>query len=107
VVPATEVEGVEEILAETESAKAGDSEKPSQTTEGEEEPSLEELFSLRPEVLESAASTEEEGEEEGKDKKKGKKKSKHVEVTYDPDRDLTIATKKHKRGDGGGWDWES
>ena len=106
-VPATDIEGVEEILAGTETEKTGEVDKPSETTEGEEEPSLEELFSLRPEVLESAVSTEEEGEEEGKDKKKGKKKSKHVEVTYDPDRDLTIATKKHKRGDGGGWDWES
>ena len=106
-VPATEGEGVEEILVDTESAIAGETEKPSGITEGEEEPSLEELFSLRPEVLENVATTEEEGDEEGKDKKKGKKKSKHVEVTYDPDRDLTIATKKHKRGDGGGWDWES
>jgi len=38
--------------------------------------------------------------------KKGKKKSKHVEVVYDPDRDLTVVTKKHKRGDEG-WDWDN
>jgi len=77
-------------------------EQPAQETEPE--PSLEELFTLRPEVLDNVATDEE--DEEGKDKKKGKKKSKHVEVTYDPDRDLTIARKKHKRDDGG-WDWES
>ncbi|MHC1740723.1 MAG: transcription termination factor NusA [Anaerolineaceae bacterium] len=71
----------------------------------EAEPSLEEIFSLRPEVLENVASDED--EEDGKDDKKKKKKSKHVEVVYDPDRDLTVVTKKHKRGDDGGWDWEN
>jgi transcription termination/antitermination protein NusA len=81
-------------------------EKETGTAEPEEEPTLEELFTMRPETLETAPATEEEEDEEGKDKKKGKKKSKHVEVTYDPDRDLTIAKKKHKRGDGG-WDWEA
>jgi N utilization substance protein A len=79
-------------------------EKPAEA--GEEEPTLEELFTLRPEVLEQVASTDEEEDDGDKNKKKGKKKSKHVEVTYDPDRDLTIAKKKHKRG-GADWDWES
>jgi N utilization substance protein A len=102
--PAAELEPVEDLLA-TGEPTAETVEKPVETAEGEEEKSLEEIFSLRPEVLENVAPSEEE-EEEGKDKKKGKKKSKHVEVTYDPDRDLTIATKKHKRSDGG-WDWES
>ncbi len=38
-----------------------------------------------------------------KGKKKGKKK-KSVEVEYDPDRDLMLVRKKHKRG--GDWgDW--
>jgi N utilization substance protein A len=104
-IPAAELEPVEDLLAMAEPT-AEKVEKPAETTEAEEEQSLEELFSLRPEVLENVASSEEEEEEGGKDKKKGKKKSKHVEVTYDPDRDMTIATKKHKRGDGG-WDWES
>ena len=73
--------------------------------EPEEEPSLEELFTLRPEVLETVAvEDEEEVDEFGEKKKKGKKKSKHVEVTYDPDRDLTTVRKKHKRG--GGFEWE-
>jgi len=104
-VSTTEPEPVEELLDMTEPT-AEKVEKPEETTEVEEEQSLEELFSLRPEVLETAATSDEEEEEGGKDKKKGKKKSKHVEVTYDPDRDMTIAKKKHKRGDGG-WDWES
>jgi len=72
----------------------------------EVEPSLEELFTLRPEVLDTAGIVdEEENEEAGKGKKKGKKKGKHVVVTYDPDRDMTLVQKKHKRGIDG-WDWE-
>jgi len=94
---------IEEVPAEAEEVKVptpvGAIEEP------EEEPSLEELFTLRPEVLESVATDEEEESDEfGDKKKKGKKKSKHVEVTYDPDRDTTLVRKEHKRG--GGWDWE-
>lgn len=74
--------------------------------EPEPEPTLEELFTLRPEVLDNVATDEEEDDSSG-DKKKNKKKSKHVEVTYDPDRDMTIARKKHKRGGDDGWDWEN
>ncbi len=75
----------------------------------EEEPSLEDLFTLRPEVLanpEVVEEEEEEGDAAGKTgKKKAKKKRKSVEVVYDPERDMTLAHKKHKRG-GEGWDWE-
>ncbi len=71
----------------------------------EVEPSLEELFTLRPEVLDTAGLVEEdEGDDSDKSKKKGKKKGKRVVVTYDPDRDMTVVQRKHKRGDG--WDWE-
>jgi N utilization substance protein A len=74
--------------------------------EPEVEPTLEELFTLRPEVLDAAGITDEdETEDQSKGKKKGKKKGKHVVVTYDPDRDMTVVQKKHKRG-GNGWDWE-
>ncbi|HVN56131.1 MAG TPA: transcription termination factor NusA [Anaerolineaceae bacterium] len=68
--------------------------------------SLDELFAMKPEVLEVTGEVEEEETEEGKSGKKGKKKKKHVEVTYDPDRDVMMVRKKHKRG-GGEWDdWE-
>ncbi|HEX9013858.1 MAG TPA: transcription termination factor NusA [Anaerolineaceae bacterium] len=70
--------------------------------------SLDEIFALKPEVLDvTAAATDEEEEDDSgkKGKKKGKKK-KHVEVEYDPDRDLTLVHKKHKRP--GEWgDWEA
>jgi N utilization substance protein A len=69
----------------------------------EEVTSLEQLFALRPEVLDVASIADDEDvDESDKTKKKGKKKSKHVVVTYDPDRDLTMVTKQHKRG---GDDW--
>ncbi|MDP3450923.1 MAG: hypothetical protein Q8R87_10100, partial [Anaerolineaceae bacterium] len=73
--------------------------------EPEEEISLEEIFTLRPEVLDTAVIADEEEGESSDPNKKKKKKSKHVVVTYDPDRDLTMVTKKHKRG-GGDWDFE-
>jgi N utilization substance protein A len=69
----------------------------------EEGVSLEELFTLRPEVLDFGTVTEEEEEDEvGKKKAKGKKK-KFVEVEYDPDKDVLLAKKKRKRSTG---DWE-
>jgi N utilization substance protein A len=76
-------------------------------TEEEEPTSLDELFALKPEVLEVAA-VEEETDEEGdakKGKKKGKKK-KHVEVEFDPDRGMMVVRKKHKRSGGEWGNWE-
>ncbi len=99
---AEEVEEVAEVAAETETTGvAAESET---VTEPEVEPSLEELFTLRPEVLDTVALAEEDESDDSQSKKKGKKKGKHVVVTYDPDRDTTTVQKKHKRG--GGWDWE-
>ncbi len=73
--------------------------------EPEEEISLEEIFTLRPEVLDTSIITEDEESDDSDKGKKKKKKSKHVVVTYDPDRDMTMVTKKHKRG-GADWDFE-
>ena len=100
IIAVEEIATVEEIVApETEPAV-----EPAVEVEPEKEPSLEELFTLRPEVLDKVATEEDEESEEAKGKKKGKKKGKHVVVTYDPDRDLTMVEKKHKRGDGWSWD---
>jgi N utilization substance protein A len=66
---------------------------------------LNKLFELHPDVL-VAASEEDDDELQKKDAGK-KKKKKHVEITYDPDRDLTVVKKIHKRGaDGGQDDWD-
>jgi N utilization substance protein A len=64
---------------------------------------LEEIFTLRPDMLKPVAATAEDEEDES-DKKKGKKKKKKVvEIVYDEDLEKAIAKKKHKRGDEG---WE-
>jgi N utilization substance protein A len=64
---------------------------------------LEEIFTLKPDMLHPVATTTEEDDDES-DKKKGKKKKKKVvEVVYDEDLDKTVAKIKHKRGDEG---WE-
>jgi N utilization substance protein A len=80
-----------------------DTDEPSLTTPASEEEEkvkpLEEIFTLRPDMLQSGAITVEEDEDES-DKKKGKKKKKKVvEIVYDEKLDKAIAKKKHKRGD--------
>jgi N utilization substance protein A len=65
---------------------------------------LDQIFAMKPEVLEAAPSSED--EESDDDKKTGgkKMKKKHVEIEYDPERDMVMVHKKHKRG--GEWgDW--
>lgn len=74
----------------------------------EEFSSLDEIFTLKPEMLEVTATPEEEEDTSGTDQKgeSGKKKKKKFkEVEYDPDRDMTYVRKKHKKGDEGSWDW--
>jgi N utilization substance protein A len=64
---------------------------------------LEEIFVLRPDMLQPETVVADEDEDES-DKKKGKKKKKKVvEIVYDEDLEKAIAKKKHKRGDEG---WE-
>ncbi len=73
------------------------------TEEKIEEKPLEEIFTLRPDMLQPVAAAPEDEEDES-DKKKGKKKKKKVvEIVYDEDLEKAIAKKKHKRGDEG---WE-
>ena len=66
------------------------------------EPSFEELFQIRPEVIIPSA------EEEEKMEKKGKKGKKSVEYQFDEERGEVVGKKIHKRGDADwtGEDWE-
>jgi N utilization substance protein A len=67
--------------------------------------SLDELFALKPEVLEMvepAGDEEDEDEEDTGKRQKKKKKKKFVEMEYDPDADAVIVKKKRKRGE----DWD-
>jgi transcription termination/antitermination protein NusA len=64
---------------------------------------IDEIFTLKPEMLKPVAVLPEEEENES-DKKKGKKKKKKViEIVYDEELEKTISKVKHKRGDGS---WE-
>ncbi len=66
---------------------------------------LNQIFALKPEVFEVNPAAVDEEEESPDAKKSGgkKKKKKSVEVEYDPDRDVILAHKKHKRGTDDGW----
>jgi N utilization substance protein A len=66
--------------------------------------SLDELFTMKPEIFQS---TGEEDDEDSKDKKKGKKgKKKSVALEFDEELGEVVSRKKHKRGDDEfGEDW--
>jgi transcription termination/antitermination protein NusA len=110
-VPEDEVVEIPEA-AETEvvSAEEGEAEAEVVTPEAEAEEelptSLDELFALKPEVLDMVETGDEEDEEE-EGRKKKKKKKKYVEMEYDPEKGVTVVKKKRKRG-GGDWsdDWD-
>jgi transcription termination/antitermination protein NusA len=71
-----------------------------ETVEEEEEElpaTLDEIFALKPEVLDMVDTGEEDDEEEPGRKKK-KRKKKFVEMEYDPEKDVTVVKKKRKRG---------
>ncbi len=97
IVPAEGLAGLGEAQGEAVPVAAGLPE------ESMAEKPLEEIFTLRPDMLQPVAVAADEDEDES-DKKKGKKKKKKVvEIVYDEDLDKAIAKKKHKRGDVG---WE-
>jgi transcription termination/antitermination protein NusA len=87
--------------------EAGEEVAPAVTVEEEiAERPLDELFEIKPEIFDFEIETDEEEEDEeyrdrkGKPtKRKKKKKKKFVEVEYDPEKDVVIVKKIHKRGD--------
>ncbi len=85
-----EAEGVE--LPATEATKPTDSTKKAGMPEEELPKSMEEIFKLKPEMLDA-----EENDSDDDESDKGKKRKKYVEVEYDPDRDVTIYRKKRKK----------
>ena len=94
----------QEIIQEPEPVEMVGEGTPEAGTAEEETRSLDEIFALRPEVLEFEHVGDEDEDEEDSERKKSKKKKKRfVEVEYDPDRDAIVAKKKRKRGD---VDWD-
>ena len=86
-----------------------DAAEPAETTEEVEEApvfDLEEIFTLRPEVLDidvSIDDDEDDEDDEDRKKKKKKKKKKYVQMEYDPDKDVMVYKKKSKRTDSDDW----
>ncbi|HVP20793.1 MAG TPA: transcription termination factor NusA [Anaerolineaceae bacterium] len=108
--PEAEVTAPVEVAVPSETVEVEPVEVAVSEPEVEEEVSFDELFALKPDMLEAEVAEEEEVEGEGAKvddttKKKKKKKRKSVEIEYDPERDVVLSKKKHKRGDG--WEWES
>jgi hypothetical protein len=108
VAPATEPAQVEEVPAGEKQAPAKkESRKPVEEVEDENAKdgvSLDELFSMKPEIFQTAGAED----DDSADKKKGKKtKKKSVELVLDEERGEVVGRKKHKRGDGDelGEDW--
>jgi hypothetical protein len=87
--------------AKKESRKTG--EEPEDDEHAKDGVSLDELFSMKPEIFQTPTGEE----EESADKKKGKKgKKKSVELEFDEERGEVVGRKKHKRGDDPlGEDW--
>jgi N utilization substance protein A len=98
---AEEIVAPEVVEAEEVKTKAQVSE-PVEEEEEELPATLDEIFALKPEVLDMVDTGEEEEEDEPGRKKK-KKKKKFIEMEYDPEKDVTVVKKKRKRG-GDEWD---
>jgi N utilization substance protein A len=107
-----EVETVPEIpVVEAEFAQETPTEKLVEEEKEELPSSLEDIFKLKPEMLDSVdtedESTETDEEKDIDKKTKKKKKKRFVDVEYDPEKDKTIYRKKHKRGGDNLSDWEN
>lgn len=105
----TEVETVVESVTEPEIAEPEPVKEEIAEEEKEEElpVSLEDIFKLKPEMLDMPDDSDDLGEEDSDTKKKKKRRKKFVEVEYDPDKDVTIVRKKHKRSvDDWNDDWD-
>jgi len=91
--------GADAPMAEKQAAAKKESKKHGEEPEDDEHKdgvSLDELFSMKPEIFQAGATED----EESADKKKGKKgKKKSVALEFDEERGEVVARKKHKRGD--------
>jgi len=107
VAPVEAAPAEEAVVGEKAAAARKEPRKPGEEPEDDEHKdgvSLDELFSMKPEIFQSTGPEE----EDSADKKKGKKgKKKSVELVLDEERGEVVGRKKHKRGDGDelGEDW--
>jgi len=96
----TPVEEIQsEVQPEAKSTSKGKAEEEPENEFAKDGVSLDELFTMKPELFQTAAAAT---EEEAKDGKKGKKvKKKGVELQFDEGLGTVVGRKKHKRGDAG------
>lgn len=105
---AVEIETAQPVVDELPTAEAVPAVvEPVVAVEPEEEVTFDELFTLKPDIIEAVVSEDEETSADKKDKKgKKKKKSTFTQIEYDPDRDVLLTHIKHKRNDDGTFeDW--
>jgi N utilization substance protein A len=75
----------------------------------EEDISFEDIFTLKPELLDPMRVHEDvdyESDDSLSAADKKKKKRKNQTIEFDPEANLVIKHKKHKRSGGGEWDWD-
>ena len=107
VAPVAEPVAGDEVPAVEKQTTKKESRKPVEEVEDENAKdgvSLDELFSMKPEIFQTAPAED----DDSADKKKGKKgKKKSVELVLDEERGEVVGRKKHKRGDADdlGEDW--
>jgi N utilization substance protein A len=95
-------DGASEMVAEEAAAEVvGEAEvEAEEEEESVDDRPLDEIFSLRPDMLTPPVTVQDEDEDvDEPKKKKKKKKKKFVKLEYDPDLNEMIVTKKHKRDD--------
>jgi transcription termination/antitermination protein NusA len=100
--PVVEVPAVEKTAEKKKEAKRVAEEQEEDGDVSKDGVSLDELFSMKPEMFQPAEGAEEESAEDKKKGKKGKKKG--VALEFDEKLGEVVTRKKHKRGDGGGDD---
>jgi transcription termination/antitermination protein NusA len=100
--PVVEVPAVEKTAEKKKEAKRVAEEQEEDGEVSKDGVSLDELFSMKPEMFQPAEGAEEESAEDKKKGKKGKKKG--VALEFDEKLGEVVTRKKHKRGDGGGDD---
>jgi N utilization substance protein A len=93
---------IPESISELEEAGAETTAESQAEKPKDNELSFEEMFKIETQKISGKSFEDEEVDESSDKDDKKKKKRKFQEIEYDPDRDLTLVKKKHKRGDG---DW--
>lgn len=99
-----ELEGeTEEFIAIEEVKESKEDIKEEEKVEEELPVSLEDIFKLKPEMLDLPEDRDDFIEDRTETRKRKKQRRKYGELEYDPDKDVTIYRKKHKKG---GEDWD-